>query len=623
MLSLYFSFQKMKEEGFNRLFSEFPQISTVAWEEKLRADLKAAGFQQDLIWESDEGIRVKPFYRKEDLDGLEYLEHAGSLKAGGSAPNSWTICQDLSQGMTPAEANTRIKAALGGGAQAVRVRLSDTTVPGPGFLETLFDGIPLEGTELLFQGYLGADAFYDRLIELASGKGIHPLALKGSLGADPIGKMVSTGIPIASMENLGKLVRKVMENSPGLRVIDVDGALIHNAGATLVGELGFALAMASEYLAILTSRGIGAADVIPAMQLSLATGPNYFMEIAKLRAARILWGRICEAYGLDPLSGRIPLHATSSSWNMTLYDPYMNMLRGTTEAMSAILGGADLISVLPFDHPYGNSTGFSDRIARNVQLILRDEAYFDRVSDPSSGSYYIESLTDAVAEKSWDLFRETEAKGGFIKAFESGWVQECVLASRQKKMDQYASGERHLLGTNAFPFFNEMILDHLSSAGQAEMSGSPLVPLSPFRVASLIEATRLETERMKKRPKVFLFKFGDPFRAAARANFAGNLLGCAGYEILDQPAFDSIGSGIAAARKAKPDMVVLCSSDDNYRGMAPAVMEALAESAVIVVAGYPEEELEALRKAGIEHFINTGSHLLETLRQFNRLLSGR
>ncbi len=605
-----------------RLFSEFPQIPTGAWEERLRADLKAAGFQKDPVWESDEGIRVKPFYRKEDLGGLEYLEHAGSLKAEGSAPNSWTVCQELLPGLDPAEANARIKASLSGGAQAVRVRLSEPSVPGPGFLETLLNGIPLTESEILFQGCLEADVLYDRLRKLASGKGFHPTALKGSLGADPIGKMVSTGIPIASMENLVKLVRKVMESSPGLRVINVDGAMIQDAGATLAEELGFALAMAGEYLAILTSRGIGPAETVRAMQLSLATGPDYFMEIAKLRAARILWGKICEAYGLDPLSGRIPVHATSSCWNMALYDPYMNILRGTTEAMASVLGGADLISVLPFDYPYGNSTGFSDRIARNVQLILRDEACFERVTDPSSGSYYIESLTGSVAEKAWDLFRETEAKGGFINAFESGWVQERVLASRQKKLDHYASGERHILGTNAFPAFNEMILDHLSSASQTEIPGSPLVPLRPFRVASLFEAVRLETERMKKRPRVLLFRHGDPSRAAARANFSGNFLACAGYEILDQPAFNSIQSGIAAARKAKPDMVVLCSSDDSYRAMAPSVTEALAENAVIIVAGYPEGDLGALRKAGIEYFIHTGSNLLETLRQFNRLLSG-
>ncbi len=144
---------------------------------------------------------------------------------------------------------------------------------------------------------------------------------------------------------------------------------------------------------------------------------------------------------LEPESGRIRIHSTSSEWNMTLYDPHVNMLRGTTEAMSSILGGADLSTVLPFDHPYGTAHAFSDRIARNVQIILRDEAYLERVADPSSGSYYIESLTDSIAEKAWDLFRETESKGGFRKAFQSGWIQEMVLDSKHKKSERVASGE--------------------------------------------------------------------------------------------------------------------------------------------------------------------------------------
>ncbi len=229
---------------------------------------------------------------------------------------------------------------------------------------------------------------------------------------------------MATFDTLGKLVTKARKSGPGLRIIDVNGSLIQEAGGTLTEELAFTLSMANEYMAILTARGIDAADVAAGMQFSLASGPNYFMEIAKIRAARILWRKICEVYGLPAEKSQVRIHSTTSQWNMTLYDPHVNMLRGTTEAMSSILGGADLITVLPFDHPYGKSSAFSDRIARNVQIILRDEAYLDRVADPAAGSYYIESLTDSLAEKAWELFRKTERKGGFRKAFEKGFIQE-------------------------------------------------------------------------------------------------------------------------------------------------------------------------------------------------------
>jgi methylmalonyl-CoA mutase len=612
----------MDKESNKQLFSGFPEITTEAWESKIREDLKGASYMEKLVWDTCEGINVKPFYRSQDLDQLDYLRYVGSLKPFGSAPNSWTICQDIFPRKDPSEANDRIKNALRGGAQAIRIHLEDNLLPGRDMLGLLFDGIPLGETEVLFQGCLRADALYANLLDVALAKGIEPFKITGTIGADPLGQMASTGIPIASLENLGKLVQNAGSSSPGIRVINVDGALIQNAGSTLVQELGYSLAMANEYLALLTSRGIDAQDAVHTMQLSLAAGSNYFMEIAKLRAARILWSKICEGYGLGPEMSRILIHSTSSQWNMTLYDPYINMLRGTTEAMSSILGGADFVSVLPFDHPFGKTTPFSDRIARSVQIILRDEAYFGRVADPSSGSYYIENLTDAIAEKSWDLFRETEKKGGFRKAIEAGWIQEKVLESKRNKLDRAASGRLRILGTNAYPDFNEMILQHLLEADPLPVSGSTYQPLLPFRAASMFEQVRLETERTGKRPRVFLFKHGDPAWGTSRASFSGNFFACAGYEIIDPPAFDSVSSGIEAARNARADLVVLCSSDDAYKTLAPMVHTALKEQSVIVVAGDPANFKGEFQKAGIENFIHTKSNLVETLQKFNRHFLG-
>ncbi len=259
----------MKEEGIKQLFTDFPEITTTEWEEKIKADLKGAEYQQKLIWKTDEGIGIKPYYRKEDLKTLNYLENFGNLKSSGSAPNGWTICQDVFPGKNLQAANIQIKSALKGGAQAIRVQLKDSLAPSLEMLGVLLEGVPLGETELLFQGYMGADALYNQLCELAKNRGVSPGDLKGSLGADPLGKMAEAGIPIASLENIGKLVMKVKETSPGMKIIDINGALMQNSGSTLVEELGFSMAMVNEYMALLTAQGIDPRDVQASMQLSL------------------------------------------------------------------------------------------------------------------------------------------------------------------------------------------------------------------------------------------------------------------------------------------------------------------------------------------------------------------
>ena len=610
----------MKEKSEIRLFEDFPEISSEAWRNKIESDLKGADFQKKLVWKTDEEIPVQPFYRSEDLATLKYLDQTGMLKPVSSAPNGWMICQDIFPGKDPAEANSRIKLALKGGAQAIRLQLGRVSNPGKSMLEKLFEGIPLGETEILFQGVLGADTLYENFTEIAAQSGVDPLKLKGSLGADPLGKMAICGIPVATFETLGKLLTKAGESAPELRVVDVNGSLIQEAGGTLSQELAFTLSMANEYMAILTARGINAADVAAGMQFSLASGPNYFMEIAKIRAARILWRKICEVYGLPAEKSQIRIQSTTSQWNMTLYDPHVNLLRGTTEAMSSILGGADLITVLPFDHPYGRSSVFSDRIARNIQIILREEAYLDRVADPAAGSYYIESLTDSLAEKAWELFRETERMGGFRLAFEKGFVQNLLSASKQKKLERMASGRDHLLGTNAFPNFNELIFEQYTEEEKPAFPEPTFSPIRPFRIASMFEDVRMETEKSPRRPSVFLFKYGNPAWATARATFSGNFFACAGYEILDQPAFASLEKGIKAAKNAHPDLIVLCGPDDIYPSMAPLVSEALGQDAVLVVAGNPIQFIEQLQSLGIKHFIHMKTNLLESLQQFNQIL---
>jgi methylmalonyl-CoA mutase len=383
------------------------------------------------------------------------------------------------------------------------------------------------------------------------------------------------------------------------------------------------MSMASEYMAILTDQGIDPLIAQEALLLYLGIGPNYFMEIAKLRAARILWVKIAEAYGVETSLAHIRIHAVSSQWNMTLYDPHVNLLRGTTEAMSSILGGADLVNVLPYDYPNGKGSAFSDRIARNVQIILREEAYFDRVLDPASGSYYIESLTDSLGEKAWNLFCEVESMGGFRKAFAAGWIQDKVEAARKKKTDRASSGKGRILGTNAYPNFHELNLHQLIASPKKavlDTTGSDFRPLQAFRLSWPFEMLRLETERSERRPRVLLFKYGNPAWMTARATFAANFFACAGYEIVDLGPFKTLNEGLTSSCSGNFDIVVLCSSNDVYSRTAPAIQKALTGISIVVIAGYPADNIDELRKAGLEHFIHRESNVLQTLTSFNKTL---
>ncbi|MEZ5073162.1 MAG: methylmalonyl-CoA mutase family protein [Bacteroidales bacterium] len=615
-----------------KLFNEFPPVGTDAWEEKILADLKGADYRKKLIRTTDEGIDIRPYYRAGDLENLEYLDQVAHLRLPGEAPNAWTVCQDIFPCDSTEAYREKIGQALRGGAGALRIHLDSVGDLSPAFLDGILREVVPGETDLHFSGVQNPEVLYDSLADLWMKKGATPDVLKGSLGVDPLGAMTRLGTGPDGLKNLAGLVQKVSATSPYLRTLVVHGPLIQNAGGTLVEELAYAMAMISDYLNLLNEQGFDPRTMCCYLQLNLAAGPDYFLEIAKIRAARVLWQKVSGAYGCTE-GRRIHIHATTAEWNLSLYDPHVNMLRATSESMSAILGGADTLSVLPFDLPYGKSTEFSERIARNLQIILREEAYFDRVADPARGAYFIESLTDELASKAWDLFRETETSGGYQACFERGTVQKRVEESRQKKVERFASGKDRLLGTNAFPNFQETILGKLedqqkapdnapfgSPGDRSGETGASFAPLPQFRITGEFEALRLETERSGNRPKVWLFKYGNPAWVTARAGFAGNFFACAGYEILDAAPPATLEAGIEAARKSKAEVVVLCSADETYADMGPAVRNALEKNVLVVVAGYPEDALETLRKAGIEDFIHVRSRLWDTLKNFNRRL---
>ncbi|MEE1365353.1 MAG: methylmalonyl-CoA mutase family protein, partial [Muribaculaceae bacterium] len=313
----------------------------------------------------------------------------------------------------------------------------------------------------------------------------------------------------------------------------------------------------------------------------------------------------------------------TSQFNMTIFDAHVNMLRSMTETMSAALAGVDSIETLPFDLQYKRPDEFSERIARNQQLLLREESHLNKVVDPAGGSYYVEVLTVSIAEQAWKLFNEVEDNGGFLAQLEAGEIQKAVNASGVKRHTDVARRKEILLGTNQYPNFTETALEKIDKAGcccccsEGEEGGVEALKFD--RAGSEFEDLRLATERSGKRPKVFMLTIGNLAMRLARAQFSSNFFGCAGYEIIDNIGFDTVQAGVEAAIEKGADVVVLCSSDDEYAQYAPEAFKALAGKAEFVVAGAPACMAE-LQAEGIENFIHVKVNVLDTLKGFNEKL---
>jgi methylmalonyl-CoA mutase len=407
------------------------------------------------------------------------------------------------------------------------------------------------------------------------------------------------------------------------RVIGVDAAHFQNSGATLVQELACALAIGSQYLSFLTSAGYPVAEIAKRMHFRFAIGSNYFMEIAKFRAARLLWANIVKAF--DPDCGDAAcmyIHGETAEWNMTVYDPYVNLLRTTTEAMSGAIAGVDSLWVRPFDTAYRSHDAFSERIARNQQIILKEEAYMSKIVDPSAGSYYIENLTASIAENAWKLFLEIGEMGGFVTATQNHFIYDTVKESADKRRAAVASRKETLLGTNQYANANEFMSDQINDyrcdvSCRNERIAKPIQTLS---LGENFEDLRLKTEHSGRRPKVFMLTIGNLAMRKARAGFACNFFSVAGFEVVDNNGFDSVEEGVAAAVAAKADIIVLCSSDDEYPALAPQAVEAAKGKGILVLAGYPKAIVEELKAAGIENFIFMGQNVQEALAKYQEML---
>lgn len=613
-----------------KLFGQFPPISTTEWKDKVIADLKGADFDKKLVWRTNEGFNVQPMYRAENIVGLKTTDSLPGeypYVRGTKCDNEWLIRQDIFV-ENPQEANRKALDLLNKGITSLGFQIGRDQIT-PESLASLLNGIDAEKVELNFISCIkNASKIGEELSSYFKKQGIDLQKVKGSIGFDPFKRILKHGRDFPKYADMAEQVINSVSELPGYRVLMADAFMLNNAGSYITQELGFALAWGNEWLSVLTDKGLTVDKVANRIKFNFGISSNYFMEMAKFRAARMLWAQIVSAYKPNcDCASKIEMHAQTSQFNMTIYDAHVNLLRSQTETMSAALAGVNSITVTPFDITYKQPDEFSERIARNQQLLLKEESHFNKIVDPAGGSYYIETLTASIAEEAWKLFLEVEDAGGFYAALRSGFVQNTVNAAAESRRTAIARRKEILLGTNQYPNIHETALDkivaetgHSCGCHHHEECTPEMPALHTVRGASDFEALRLATEKSGKRPKVFMLTIGNLAMRLARSQFSGNFFGCAGYEIIDNLGFDTVQAGVEAAIKAKADIVVLCSSDEEYATLAPEAYKLVEGKAIFVVAGAPES-MEDLKAQGITRFINVRSNVLETLKEYNTLLS--
>lgn len=454
----------------NSLFQEFPKVSAKAWKQKIQVDLKGADYNETLVWESSERIKVKPFYSAEDR----------STETPPLTPATWGIGQSI-YAANATMANEKALDALARGAERLVFTIPEETVA----IAQLLKGIDLKSTLIYFDLQFLSASYVQQLLEYAGEQRSHI-----HLNIDPIGHLAREGNWFFSLEKDHKILDQILQASSGETnspTLGVDASLYQNAGANMVQQLAYALAHAHEYL------HHGKEGTSLPITFKMAVGTNYFFEIAKLRALRWLWKTIASEYGN---STDCHILAVPTRRNKTLYDYNVNLLRTTTECMAAIVGGADTICNLPYDAIYHKDNEFGERISRNQLLVLKEESYFDKVGNPADGAYYIESLTRQLADKALELFKEIEKNGGFLKQLKAHHIQKKIQESAQKEETAFNEGKEILLGTNLYK--NDA--DRMS--GELELfpfvktrpRKTLIPPIIEKRLAETMEQTRLEHE---------------------------------------------------------------------------------------------------------------------------------
>lgn len=683
-----------------RLFSEFPPTSYEEWYKETEKALKGAPFEKRLLTKTYEGITLQPMYRQEDIADVPHTSslpgfppYVRFVEAAGYVGQPWDVAQELPYG-TPEEFNKVARFCLANGQTALNLVLDQATLTGtdadkaqPGevgvrgtSISTMSDlvkaleGIDLAQTPILIQAGPVAFPIAALLIAALQQQGQNLEQVQGCVGMDPLGALAQTGTLPSALEGIygrmAQLTAWAKTHAPALKTILVQGQPYHDSGGNAVQELAFAVATGVSYLRELLARGLDIDEVAPRILFTFSIGSNFFMEIAKLRAARLVWAGVIQAFGGNAESQKLVMHVRTSAWNKTIYDPYVNMLRTTTEAFAGVVGGCNSMHVASFDETLRVPDDFSRRIARNTHIILERESNLARLIDPAGGSWYVEKLTDTLARESWKLFQEVERQGGMFQALSAGFPQDQIEAIAKQRAQNIAIRKDVFVGTNMYPNLKEKPLEHqvadtgalqreraavveqyragvdqgarqtaleqlagasdnvLTVAVAAAQAGATLGELTqtlrtndsaaptvkPVRIhrgSEIFEKLRQNSEAYAQEtgsaPKVFLANMGPIPQHKARADFSTGFLQVGGFDVITNNGFPTPDDAAQAAIASGAPIVVICSTDDTYPEIVPTLtqqIKAARPETTVLLAGYPADQVEAHKQAGVDEFIH-------------------
>lgn len=626
-----------KKHGQTLLFDDFPSVSKENW--KKEAEKRSS--YKDLIWHTEDGIEVEPFYTEEEARNF----FSGEIQLPGEFPfvrgtnrkdNSWLLTEEIKL-TTPKEAGAAALAAVEGGADSL------TFIPQAGMkrrdLETLLKDIDPARIGINFALREDPEKACALFISACANKGVDTQELSGAVLFDPLSHLLGHGAPATpldeNVDRIAKAIEYLSDTAPGYAAFSVKSSTFKDSGATITQELAFTIAAAVEYLVMLRQRGVDADSACRHLVFSFSTGSSYFAEIAKLRAARALWANVAQRFSpASAESTKMKIHCRTTTFNKTIYDSHVNILRTALEAMASVIGGTDSLTVEPFDACYREPDELSRRVARNIQLLIKNESHLDAVIDPGGGSYHIEKLTQSISRKSLELFQEIEREGGYLECLKNGFIQNAVEDSRKKTLHDISHRQKTLIGTNEFPNLLEKMSGHIlktpPTEKEADGSAPTVKPLTESRAARVFEKIRLlseeHAEKTSEAPKVFLLHLSDSPQTAARSVFSMNLFGCGGFEVVDGAENPGVDEGIAAALRESPLAVVICGSDKDYEQFAEEAIKRLKSKKTgikAVVSGGGQSMRERLAKAGADDFIHAGSDVLDMLERYQQpLLSG-
>lgn len=612
-------------EGLS-LAAEFPDASREQWQRLVEGVLRKSGKQDvtgtqaedALATKLEDGLTVRPLYTAEDApDGAGFPGFPPFVRGSrpqGSAVSGWDVRQRHAH-PDPRTSNEAVLADLEHGVSSLWLELGRDGLP-IGALPELLQGVYLDLAAVALDAGAEFPAATEALLALYRERGVPAEAAAGSLGADPLGLLARTGDdrPTAALlTEAAALAARLRDGYPGLRTITVDALPYHEAGASPAQELGCALATGVAYLRELTAAGLSPDEAAAQLEFRLAAGADQFLTIATFRAARRLWSRVAEASGISPEAAAQRQHAVTSTVMMTERDPWVNMLRTTVACLAAGVGGADSVTVLPFDSALGLPDAFARRIARNTQAILLEESHLARVVDLAGGSWYVERLTEELARAAWAWFQEIERAGGQRAALGSGLIADRIGDTWARRSVALARRKEPITGVSEFPNLQEQAL--VREAAPAPLAGG----LPRVRRAEAYEALRARSDRHRDatgaRPRLFLAALGPAAAHTARLTFAANLFQAGGIETVVGQGTDP--AELAAAFTASGATVAaLCSADALYEEHAEAVATALKQAGAgrVLLAGRPAgEQGEAYRQAGVDEFVFAGADAVAVL----------